>query len=79
MSVFSGVCYQFNGNGSHHVEEAGLTNGLEFRLNVRPREYYVGYFAHATGMSVSFLLIRLNLYTTMHHFGIPGHNQSLKA
>ena len=49
---FVGICYQFNSNGSYKAEDAGLTSGLQFTLNVHPKDYYIGYFGFATGMSV---------------------------
>lgn len=54
---FPGICYQINGNGTFATEDAGLANGLSFSLNVYPKEYYIGYFAQSTGMSVRELII----------------------
>lgn len=47
------VCLEFNGDGSHRVSGTGLSSALVISLDNDPDEYYLGYFAHATGMSVS--------------------------
>ena len=51
-ALFAGICYQFNSNGIYTAIDGGLSYGLQLSVNVNPADYYIGYFAYTTGLSV---------------------------